>query len=96
MSKKGLNSLKNEFYDYLIKPLKVNDNLVNRNNDILMTKNEYYVNIRNKGHIINNDMLIHKTKCIKLKSVVRENINSLKNTKNNFYNVKKDNNRRIY
>ena len=29
-----------------------------------MTKNEYYVNIRNKGHI-SNDMLINKTKCIK-------------------------------
>ena len=57
-----------------------------------MTKNEYYVNIRNKGHIINNDMLINKTKCIKLKSVVRENINSLKNIKNNLYNVKKNNN----
>ena len=57
-----------------------------------MTKNEYYVNIRNKGHFINNDMLINKTKCIKLKSVVRENIKSLKNIKNNLYNVKKDNN----
>ena len=53
-----------------------------------MTKNEYYVNIRNKGHIINNDMLINKTKCIKLKSAVRENINSLKNIKNNHCNVK--------
>ena len=62
MPKKGLNSLNNEFYDYLIKSLKVNDNLVKINNDILMTKNEYYVNIRNKGHIINNDMLINKTK----------------------------------
>ena len=62
MSKKGLNSLNNEFYDYLIKSLKVNDN---------------------KGHIINNDMLINKTKCIRLKSAVRENINSLKNMKNN-------------
>ena len=92
MSKKGLNFLNNEFYDYLIKSLKVNDNLVKLNNDILMTKNEYYVNIRNKGHIINNDMLINKTKCIKSKSVVRENINSLKNIKNNLYNVKKDNN----
>ena len=28
MSKKGLNSLKNEFYDYLIKSSKVNANLV--------------------------------------------------------------------
>ena len=92
MSKKGLNSLNNEFYDYLIKSLKVNDNLVKLSNDILMTKNEYYVNIKNKGHIINYDMLINKTKCIKSKSVVRENVNSLKNIKNNLYNVKKDNN----
>ena len=77
MSKKGLNSLNNEFYDYLMKSLKVNDNLVKIDNDILMTKNEYYVNIRNMGHIINN-MLINKTKCTKLKNVVRENVNSLK------------------
>ena len=55
MSKKGLNSLNNEFYNYLVKSLKVNDNLVKINSDILMTKNEYYVNIRNKGHIINDD-----------------------------------------
>ena len=61
MSKKGLNSLNDDFYDCLIKSLKVNDNLVKLDNDILMTKNEYYVNIRNKGHIINNDMLINKT-----------------------------------
>ena len=73
MSKKGLNSLNNEFYDYIIKSLKVNDNLVKINNDILMTKNEYYVNIRNKSYIINNDMLINNTKCIKAKSVIREN-----------------------
>ena len=92
MSKKGLNSVNNEFYDYLIKSLKVNDNLVKLNNDILMTKNKYYVNIRNKGYIIINDMLINKTKCIKSKSVVLENINSLKNIKNNLYNVTKGNN----
>ena len=85
---KGLNSLNNEFYDYLIKSLKVNDNLVELNNDILMIKNEYYVNIRNDSPIINNDTLITKSNCIKLKSVVRENINSLKNIKNNLYNVK--------
>ena len=90
MSKKGLNSLKNRFYDYLIKSLKFNDNFVKLNNNILMTKNEYYVNIKNQGYIINNDMLINKTKCIKLNSVIRENINSLKNIKNNLYNVKKD------
>ena len=65
-SKKGLNSLKNEFYDCLIKSFKVNDNLVKLNNDILMTKNEYYVNIKNKSPIINNDTLITKTNCIKL------------------------------
>ena len=81
MSKKGLNSLNNEFYDYLIKSLKVNDNLVKLNNDILMTKNEYYVKIKNKNPIINNDTLISKTNCIKLKSVVRENISSLKTLK---------------
>ena len=92
MSKKGLNPLNNEFYDYLIKSLKVNDNLVKLNNDILMTKNEFYVNIKSQDHIINNDMLINKTNCIKLKSVIRENINSLKNIKNNLYIVKKNNN----
>ena len=43
MSKKGLNYLNNEFYNHLIKSLKVNDNLVKLNNNILMTKNEYYV-----------------------------------------------------
>ena len=58
MSKKGLNSLNNEFdfNDYLIKSLKVNDDLVKIDNDTLMIKNEYYVNIRNKDHIVNNDM----------------------------------------
>ena len=40
--------------------------------------------------VIDNDMLINKTNGIKLKSVIRENINSLKNIKNNLYNVKKD------
>ena len=29
-----------------------------------MTKNEYYVNIKNQRDIINNDMLINKTNCI--------------------------------
>ena len=89
MSRKGLNSLNNEFYDYLLKSLKVNDNLVKLNNDILITKNEYYVNIRNKSHIINNDILINKTKYIKVKSVVRENINSLKTLKKIFITLKK-------
>ena len=53
-----------------------------------MRKNEYYVKIRNKGHIMNNDMLINKTKCMKLESVVPKNINSLKNIKNNFITLK--------
>ena len=35
-----------------------------------MTKNEYYVKIKNKSPIINNDTLITKTNCIKLESVV--------------------------
>ena len=39
MSKNDLNSLYSKFYDYLIKSLKVNDNLVKLNNDYLMTKN---------------------------------------------------------
>ena len=41
--------------------------------------------------IINNDTLITKTNGIKLKILVRENINSLKNIKNNYCNIKKDN-----
>ena len=90
MFKKDLNFLNNEFSEYLKESLKVTDNLIKIDNDILMTKNEYYVNIRNKGHIINNDTLITKTNCIKLKSTLRENVKSLKNIKNNLYSVKKD------
>ena len=79
MSKKNINSFNNECIECLKESLKVTDNLIKIDNDILMTKNEYYVNIKNRSHIINNDMLINKTNCIKLKSVIRENINSLKN-----------------
>ena len=32
-----------------------------------MTKNEYYVKIKNKFPIINNDTLVTKTNCINLK-----------------------------
>ena len=46
MSKKNLNSLNNEFVEYLIESLKVSDSLIKIDNDILMTKNEYYVNIK--------------------------------------------------
>ena len=55
-----------------------------------MTKNEYYVNIKNQCHFIKNDTLITKTNCIKLKSMIRKNVMSLKNIKNNLYSVKKD------
>ena len=92
MSKTGLNSLNDEFYDYLMKSLKFIDNLIKLDNDILMRKNEYHVNIKNKGHIINNDTSITKNKCIKLKSMIRKNVNLSKNTKNNYHNIKKDNN----
>ena len=84
-AKKNLESLKTEINDVKSDYAMSNnltDNLTKIDNDILMTKNEYYINIRNKGHIINNDMLVNKTKCIKLKSVIQENINSLKNILN--------------
>ena len=55
-----------------------------------MTKNESYVNIKNQHHVVKNDMLIFTTNCIKLKSMIRENVKSLKNIKNNLYDVKKD------
>ena len=90
LSKNNLNSFNNEFVEYLKESLKVSDSLIKIDNDILIAKNEYYVKIKNQGIIINNDMLINKTKCIKLKSVIRENVNSLKTIKNNLYNVKKD------
>ena len=54
-----------------------------------MTKNESYINIRNQHHVIKNDTLIFTTNCIKLKSMIRKNVKSLKNIKNNLYNVKK-------
>ena len=55
-----------------------------------MTKSEFYINIKNQRHIINNDALITKTNCIKLKSMLRKNVKSLKTIKNNLYSVKKD------
>ena len=48
MSKKDLNSLNNEFIEYLKGSLKVSDNLIQIDNHILMTKNEYYANIKNR------------------------------------------------
>ena len=90
MSKKNLNSFNNEFIECLKESLKVTDNLIKIDNDILMTKNESYINTKNRRHIINNDTLITKTNCIKLKSMLRKNVKSLKNIKNNLYSVKKD------
>ena len=90
MSKKNLNSFNNEFIECLKESLKVTDNLIKIDNDILMTKNESYINIKNRHHVIRNDTLIITTNCIKLKSMIRENIKSLKNIKNNLYSVKKD------
>ena len=55
-----------------------------------MTKNESYINIKNRHHVIRNDTLIIGTSCIKLKSMIQENVKSLKNIKNNLCEVKKD------
>ena len=90
MSKKGLNSLNNEFIECLKESLNVTDNLIKIDNYILMTKSEFYINIKNRRHVINNDTLITKTNCIKLKSTLRGNVKSLKNIKNDLYSVKKD------
>ena len=70
MIKKDLNFLNNEFSEYLKESLKVTDNLIKIDNDILMTKNEFYINTKNKKHVIKNDMLIITTNYIKLKSVI--------------------------
>ena len=78
MSKKDLNSLNNEFIEYLKESLEVSDNLIKTDNDILMTKNEYYVNIKNRCHVIKSDTLITKANCIKLKSMSQKNVMSLK------------------
>ena len=71
MSEKDLNSLNNEFSEYLKESLKVTDNLIKINNDILMTKNKFYINTKNWHHVIRNDTLIIPTNCIKLKSMIR-------------------------
>ena len=55
-----------------------------------MTKNESYINTKNRHHVIRNDTLIITTNCIKLKSMIREIVKSLKNIKNNLYSIKKD------
>ena len=45
-----------------------------------MRKNEFYINSKNIKHVIKNDMLIFAN-CIKLKSMIRENVKSGKNKK---------------
>ena len=90
MFKKDLNFFKSEFTGYLKESLKVSDNLIKIDNDILMRKNEFYINSRNIKHVIKNDMLIFRANCINLKSMIRENVKSVKNIKNNVYSVKKD------
>ena len=93
MFKKDLNFLDNEFSQYLKESLKVTDNLIKIANDILMTKNESYINIKNRNLVIRNDTLIITTNCIKLKSIIRENVKLLKNITNDLYSVKKDSDR---
>ena len=90
MFKKDLNSLNNEFSEYLKESLKVTDNLIKVDNDILITKIEFLINIKNWRHVIKNDTLIITTNCIRLKSMIRENVKTLKNIENNLYSIKKD------
>ena len=84
-----LNFFKNEFTEYLKASLKISDNLVKIDHGILMRKKEFYINSKNIKHIIKNHMLIFRANCIKLKIMIRENIKSVKNIKNNVHSVKK-------
>ena len=90
MFKKDLNFCKNEFTEYIKESLKVCDNLIKINNDILMRKNEFCFNSKNIKHVIKNYMLIYRANCIKLKSMILENVKSVKNIKDNLYSVKND------
>ena len=72
MFKKNLNSLNNEFRECSKESLKASDNLIKIDNDILMAKNESYINIRNRHHVIRNDTLIFTSNCIKLKIMIRK------------------------
>ena len=89
MNKKNLNSLNNEFIEHLKESLKVNDNLIKIDDDIFLTKSEYHVNIKNWCHVVENHTLINITNCIKLKSMHREYVDSLRKIKNDFYSTKK-------
>ena len=46
-----------------------------------MTKNEIYINIKNRCHVIKNYTLLITANCIKLKSMIRENVKSLNKIK---------------
>ena len=48
------------------------------------------MNTKNRHNVFRNDTLIIKTNYIKSKSTIWENVKSLKNIKNNLYDVKKD------
>ena len=87
--KKNLNFLNNEFSECSKDSLKVTNNFIKIDNDVLIRKNEFYINIRNQHHVIKNDTLIFRSNCIKLRNMIRKNVKSLKNIKNNLYNVKK-------
>ena len=92
MIKKNLDSVSNEFIENRKESLKVADSVIKIDNDILMKKNEYYVNFKNPCHIINNDTSIDEVNFKKLKNMIRENINLFKKIKNNHYSIKKDTN----
>ena len=79
MNKNNMNSVSNEFIEKRKGSLKVWDSFVSISNDILTKKNEYQINIKNPHHIINNDTSINKTNSIKLRNMIRENIDSIKN-----------------
>ena len=66
MFQKDLNFLNNEFSEHLKESIKVTDNLIKIDNDILMRKYEFYINTKNIKHVVKNDMLIFTTNCIKL------------------------------
>ena len=91
MFKNDLNPLNNEFSERLKESLKVSDNLIKIDNDILMTKNQSYIDIKNQHHVIKNDTLINTTNCIRLKSMIRENVKSLKNIKKKIFIALKKN-----
>ena len=77
MIKKNLNFVNNEFIECLKESLKVSNNLIKIDYDILMAKSEFHIEIKNQRDVIKNDTLINITNCIKLKSTLRESVNLL-------------------